>query len=454
MLLRQSSNIWPQLRVLVIALVVVVCLIAFTLWSGVPSQKESGAFWVGVVVMLAVLFGFGWATWHLLIRPLPAGVSVPEARTLSATVRRALGVLLGISTLSITIGLFWDEVWHRKYGVPFGDDFFWRPHILMYFGFVSVTLLAFAGLYLVVWKGRGTFQQRFRANPAVGFMILVGAFLMYVLPADPIWHNIYGEDITAWSIPHLVLISSFVTIGLVSIAVYMTTLSARAWRPPLRLQLDDALPLLSAAVSLMVAYQFLITEWDAEDVGRWTGLNRPEWLLPVLIGGGALVFGLIALHTLRLPGAATLTGLLALGIRAGLVALFGMPEMKLHAWVLALFPMLAVDLYTAWTVRAGRSPSAWYTGTAGALGMAVALLTLYPRLYTLYPIQNVPVALVAIWLGCLGTAWLGASIGNFFATRNKQVEANTRPMWAASLAATVACAVFAVWFVLTAAPPV
>jgi len=39
----------------------------------------------------------------------------------------------------------------------------------------------------------------------VGGLALMGFLLVYALPADPIWHSIYGDDLSAFSIPHVVL---------------------------------------------------------------------------------------------------------------------------------------------------------------------------------------------------------------------------------------------------------
>jgi hypothetical protein len=86
--------------------------------------------------------------WHLLFRPLPTGQTVRE-QPIQASYRQALALLLGVGGYGITVGGFWDEIWHRQYGIPFGEDFFWRPHLLMYFGIGVTIVLAFAGLYII-----------------------------------------------------------------------------------------------------------------------------------------------------------------------------------------------------------------------------------------------------------------------------------------------------------------
>ena len=60
----------------------------------------------------------------------------------------------------------------------------------------------------------------------VGLLILNAAFLLYALPADPVWHLIFGEDITAWSVPHLILLISFVLTQLLAHGVARVDMAA------------------------------------------------------------------------------------------------------------------------------------------------------------------------------------------------------------------------------------
>jgi hypothetical protein len=424
-----------------------VIAIVFTIWSGVlPSGDRALPFWIGTAVLLVFLSIWGSVTWHLLFRPLPAGHSV-RAQPMNASYRQAIALLLGVGGFGIVVGAFWDEVWHRQYGIPFGEDFFWRPHMLMYVGFGVATLLAFTGLYIINRRGQGTLQQRFRANPAIGLLILVGGFLMFVLPADPIWHQIYGVDLTAWGIPHLLLVTSFVLVLLLATAIHMTVQPKREWGTPLQLRLSDLLPLLMFATTSLMWGQFFTTEWDT--VSRFTQA-RPEWLLPVLIASGGAFIGVMANHTLRTFGAATLTGLLALGMRLALIRLFNVEAMMhLNAWVLMLPSMLLIDVWYAY-----RRDSWVGAGVAAAVGMALALLTIFKDFYPHVPITNLPVALGAILVGSLGLSWLGVKLGDYFAQGNPQEEAvQSRRLPLATLAVVAATALFIIFFVTTATPP-
>lgn len=462
-----------RLRVGLLIAAAAVFFVAFSFWSGVPRGEKALPFWIGVAALVGVLAAFGFATWHLLFRPMSRPV---QAQTLPVATRQSLALLLAVSGLSIIVGLFWDEVWHRIYGVPFGDDFFWRPHLLMYFGFFSVTALAFAGLYIISRK-KGTFQQRFRAHPLVGALILLGAFLMYVLAADPIWHSIYGIDLTAWGIPHFVLITSFVLILLMAVAIHMTAQPPRQWS--IRFRAADALPLVMFATIFLVWNQFWITEYDS---GHGFRMGRPLWLLPVLIAAGPAFIGTLANTSLRRYGAATISGVLALAIRSALIALFGAQDiMFAHAWILALPVCLAVDaafvlpfpksLPTTWRgtlnrldpprpdgeglgVRVGAS---WvFAGVAAAVMMAVVTATVMRRFYPLAPLGILPLTTLMLLVGCLATAWIGAQVGQAIANGSREAETETAgvrwPLY--SLGAVIGVALFVVFFVTTASPPV
>ena len=449
---RERSRSWEAPTA---ALAALALLVAFALWGGLPAPDQTPAFLAGVAVLLGVLAGLGLLTWHLLFRPLPAGHKTPRAGTLPTAIRRGLALLLGIGSLNIMVGGFWDEVWHRQYGLPFGEDFFWRPHLLMYFGFLAVTVLGFASLYLLMKRGRGTLQQRFRAQPTLGLLVMMCGLLLYVLPADPIWHAIYGEDLTAWSIPHLLLAISFSTIMLLAATLHLSTLppqTSRRWPSA-----QDALPLLMFASILLMNMQFLTTEWDQPGPLSPILQARPEWMLPVIIAASAALVGAMSNRALGRAGMATLVGLIALGVRVGLIAIFNVDIMRFTGWVMALPPLLAVDLWWALRLTRRGAPPDWTSaGAAAAVGMLLAL----PVLLALYPavsIANLPAAAVVVLLAGLGGSWLGARLGAFLAAQRQPTAADAPgaarfPL--ASLGALAAALAFLLVFIGTAAPPV
>lgn len=437
-----------------------VTLLLLTYWAGLPPADKLLLFVVGVLVLTASLGLFGWLFWHLMLRPLPAGQSIVRSTTLPATYRQVLALLIAISGLNVVVGGFWDEVWHRTYGIPFGQDLLWRPHLMLYLGFGIVSLLAFVGLYVIVKRGRGTLQQRFRADPVMGLLVLIGGFLVYALPVDPLWHIIYGEDISAWSIPHLVLFTSFTLIMLLATAIQLTTAPTQKWAMRARVGFNELLVCLTLAFALNITLQVLTTEWDViqtipavRDSAFWA---RPVWLLPAIVSALTALFGVTAIHTLRRPGAAIITGLLALAVRAALVAAFGQVGITFNVWLVALLPMAALDIAFAWRIANQGRPLIWWEGGLAAWVGSGLSLWLIDRLLV-YPditVNTVPAMLAACLVTSLGAAWLGGALGDYLATANKQVEA-TPYTWVRLVPPIAGLGVlaFIILFIATATPP-
>jgi hypothetical protein len=444
------------------ALVGIAVFAAFTVWGGIPSDDRVGVFWLLVAVLLVVSAGFGLVTWHLLFRPLPAGHKAPTVVALPASMRLGLSVLLAVGGLCLVIGPFWDEIWHRTYGIPFGEDFFWRPHLLLYFGFGAGVLVGFWGLWYVMRSYKGTFQQRLRTNPLLGLLILSSAFLMYVVPADPIWHIVYGRDLSAWSIPHILLLISIGFIMLMSAALYLSTQPRRDWQGVHKITLSDVLPILMFAGIIMPWLQILTIDWDTaiREPDALLSRFRPEWLMAANIVFSATFAGVIANRSLRYVGAATLTGVVALALRVVMIQIFQVQElMYFTTWILALAPLVAIDLWTAYQVRTGSRSLSWIgTGVAAAVGMVIAA----PLLTTFYPmltLTNIIGFAVAALVSSLGASWLGMYIGEYIANQNRdmvEVDETSRrvnqPL--VSMGTLAAFLVFVVFFIVTASPPV
>ncbi len=256
--------------------------IAFAIWGGIPADVSAAAFWAQSAIFLLVICAFVIALWRLLIRPLAPGLRQPQKQALTFRARELLALILALGGFATVVGGLWDEVWHRSYGIPFGEDLLWRPHLLIYFGFATASVCGFWALLYLNRHLRGNFQQRFRANTMVGLLIMNAAFLLYALPADPVWHLIFGEDITPWSVPHLILLISFVVTQLLALDLHVSTWKRHEWHVIFKLRLDDSLSLLILAAMQMLWLQLMLIDWDAAIVGVAFGpldLYRPEWLL-------------------------------------------------------------------------------------------------------------------------------------------------------------------------------
>ena len=452
-LLRPS--IWAPVAAGAYGLVV---LIALLRWAGLP-RVESTLFVLGAASVVGTLVGLAVLGWFLFLKPVRGGVTL-SAPILSVHGRRTLALLLAISGLLIVVGGYWDEVWHRQFGLPFGEDFFWRPHLLMYAGLAAVMSVA-AGAAAILWRrGRGGPRARFRSNPTLGWMVLLGAFLAYALPADPAWHALYGADITAWSLPHLVLLVTFSAIMLTAAAVHLSTLPERPWHGPLAFRLDASLAIVGIASALLLATQLLTMEWDGITRLRLGSPHpfwqRPEWLLPVVVVALAAFFGTLALRATRYVGAATLVGVVALGVRAALVGGFDSPGMSVNAWLLALPPLLAIDVLHGLRLAGGREASGAIGNAAAATaGLAFGMLPLIATLYV-YPrvsVDTVPLMLVMGLVSALWASALGARLGEWFRPVAAEAVVVPRNALRGTALALATAVVFMVWFIGTATPP-
>lgn len=433
---------------------------AFAVWGGIPAETNVELFWLQAGGFFLVICAFVLAFWHLLIRPLAPNLRQPQRDALPSSARETIALVLASGGISIFVGGVWDELWHRSYGIPFGEDLFWRPHLLMYFGFATASVAGFWALLYLNRNLRGNFQQRFRSNPLVGILILNAAFLFYALPADPLWHWIFGEDITAWSIPHLILLASFVLTQLLALVFHVSTLRRRDWHSIFEFRISDSLSLLILAAILLLWLQLMLIDWDAALSGirlEWLGLYRPEWLLAANLLACVTFTGVIAARVLRCAGAATAAGLLALGIRVGLIELFDADMLQHVAWIAALLPLLAIDIWAYYNSAIRKREPEW-RGIAAAVILAMAVNAPVIRsLYHLEDSNNLAYAAAIIVTG-VGMSWLAnkASDGirrEHTASIGSPAESRTiKP--SVSFGILGAFLLFIFFFIVTASPPI
>ncbi len=447
-------------RWILVAVAGVAIFVAFAIWGGIPAETNVELFWLQAGLFFLIICVFVLAFWHLLIQPLAPNLRQPQSVTLPSSARETIALVLASGGMSIFVGGVWDEVWHRSYGIPFGEDLFWRPHLLMYFGFATATVAGFWALLYLNRNLRGNFQQRFRANPLIGILILNAAFLFYALPADPLWHWIFGEDITAWSLPHLILLISFILTQLLALVFHVSTLRRQDWHSIFEFRFGDSLSLLILASMLLLWLQLMLIDWDATLLGirlDWIGHYRPEWLLAANLLACVTFIGVIATRVLRCAGAATAAGLLALGIRIGLIELFDANMLQHVAWVAALLPLLAIDIYAYYSsaIRA-REPD--WRGTAAAAIFAMAINAPVIRsLYHLEDSNNLAFAAAVIVTG-LGMSWLANKVAD--GIRREQAASVSGPAESRTIKPSVSFGILAAFllfiffFIVTASPPI
>ncbi|MEZ4605283.1 MAG: hypothetical protein R2865_00325 [Deinococcales bacterium] len=425
-------------------------------WGGLPREGIV-LFWLGVASII-VMLGLGIFALHKVLQ-------MPAHYITTAKERMALGFVLTLGGVLTMIGGYWDEVWHVKYGLPFGEDLLWRPHQIIYLGLLSISLSAVWAAFKLYRSAKGSLWQRLVSDRALAIIVLLGAFMAYSVPMDPLWHTLYGADISAWSVPHLLLVLCVFLIMLTAIVTLLSALPKRTWQLISSLQLVDMLLILAFAISLSLSLQVFTTEWDATNVIREGSAQafwqRPEWLLPGVLAFLGIFYAITINQLTRCVGSASLTILLALALRQSLVTGFAYDRLSADMWLLLLAPMMAVDLsYAIYLLRNKEQPQlpmAWLSGLAGSLGLGVISLCLMPRLL-IYPRINsstIPMMLLAIVLGGLYAAYLGKSLGTagleVAQKSSNRDSAKANSLW--FMTALVISLVFLLFYIVTASPP-
>jgi hypothetical protein len=456
----RAFNFKPILTTLGVLIVVV----ALVNWGG--TAKPGPLFVVGVGVLTGLLAFLGAAIWYLFASPLPAKTRVLEQRS-SLVARSLAGVLAVSSGLMFSVALVWDETWHHRYG-GFGNDFLWSPHFLLYGSLGILAFFASAGMLFLALKGSGGIRERFRAEPLIGLVGLIALFQTAAAPSDLLWHKIYGVDLTAWSLPHLMLFGGVSCVMLCAVPLTLSSVPTANWRGLNGLKLQEmlAIALLGFAGTLFVI--LLAAEWEGiSSLPDFTSGNlrafwqRPEWLYPVVLMTIGGFIGSIAQNALKRVGVSSLVGVLIVLHRLITVAIFGGGEEGLSAnsqlMVLPVFVLL--DLWQASRLTRKLRP-AW--SARGALIVAAAsLLVILPIIpnVLIYPRINantLPMMIVMSLIMMLGSSWLGSNLGTWLASLGNRPTALEQPSktsnWVAVAGVMMAVAlVFAA--IVTAKPP-
>ena len=328
--------------------------------------------WQGWVVLGALLVVFGILIWWLYfsrIRVIPAGLGGAQ---LSPSAQRILAGLILLSGVSFTTGTRWDELWHRLYG-GFADDFLWPPHLMIY-GSLGLNS-AFAGLGLALAaRGSGGIRERFRANPLVGLLGLVAAYQLASIPSDLLWHKIIGPDISAWSLPHFLLMTTASAVLLIGVALTLSNDAPRNWRIAGWPGWGDLATLVLIVTSTLALLQFGVTEWE------WGGsfgltLGRAVWVYPLAVVAIGAIESHLILFGLRRVGAATVAAIVTVGLQYAFIAFARAalpPGPALASHLLLVLPALVLDAWYARKLERAGGPSHLIVG-ACAYGAAASL---------------------------------------------------------------------------------
>lgn len=431
-------------------------------WGGTPQGGP--LFWLGVAVLATLMVSIGLVTWWLFGSRI-ADVSTEAYQP--SVMRQVIAVLGLVSTAMFVTGFVWDEVWHRSFGrTAVESDFLWAPHKLIYGSLALFAFFCIGGLVVTLrGRGRGGLRARFRRDPLIGLMAIAATYLMISFPSDLLWHQIYGVDLTAWSLPHIFLALGVASVILIAAALALSLDPDHSWTTVRGIPLNSFLALPMLALMAVVLIQFGTTEWDGiTKLGSKGGAfrdafwQRPIWLYPVVVATISVFSAHVALYMTRRVGAATAAGVLVVAFRV--VTLVGLSNTKNLTAVPHLSLLAACIALDAWyAVRGPAARTAVWQGAliAGGATLAVNLPLvdagmIYPPLTAYSVPRMVGYGLVMSLVAGLAGSRLATLVMSLDPQRGA-VTLTRRAVLATAAGVTVALAYVAL-IVLTATPPV
>lgn len=380
-------------------------------WAGRTTDSLILSGFAFVVLMFLFFTGQFW--WFFVDNP--ALQKKQQARPLlPPLLYRFTAILFAATTTHLVIGGMWDETWHIIYQLPFGVDLLWPPHLMLYFCFLTILFLGFIAWWLIFFKIKsGTLRQRFIKDPVIGLMLILGQYTLVVLPMDPIWHEWYGADISAWSVPHILLLTGGMGMFFLAFLLMRISAGARRWHR-MEFSLRDILNIFVLSSFLFLSYQMLFEyePYRAATISAELIAQRPAWLLPVLATMLAVSTSTFSARVLRFPFATTLAAFAALVTRNILIAIFsheGATESSSIAIVI-LGPALILDLFQWFQQGQTSIPQIGFIS-------GIALFLNYPVYSMWFGVHLSEVAyllLVAAMIPfSMFVAWLAVGLANF-----------------------------------------
>src|SRR5207244_3254993 len=159
---------------------------------------------------------------------------------------------------------------------------------LIYIATSGIVVIACLGWFRMMRQGQGNIVQRFRADPPLGLLLLTGLFLLFAVPSDPIWHVIYGADLSASSIPHALIVTLLIASCIAACTILYSGVPAKAWTTVIGLHRRDLLPILAYASINIITLMMLTSDWYLVQTQALAAtsriiFHRPDWMLPALI---------------------------------------------------------------------------------------------------------------------------------------------------------------------------
>jgi len=449
-----------------VAMVLVYALLG--LFSGLPAGANLTAFVIGLILLflgIAALMGLAWYT---VIQPLPRNLAPSRKLPLTHGLRQGVALFLTLMSAVGIGGGLWDVTWHVRSGLPFGEDFFWAPHQFIYVALTAPILVAAYMWSRMLQHSSGSLRQRFKADIPVTLIFIGGVAMLFTLPADPLWHVIYGEDLTGLSVPHIVfsISSTFTAIGTMSIFLSYTPLR-QTWTSIRQTNIMEVLILISLAFTFISLLMPTLGDWEAialstHALPRLPALvaARPDWAMPFLAVFVSIYPAAMALQITRRIGAATLVWVIASVVRSALFLAFGYGDSGMETMFLTLPFFLSLDL-VAWYRSSRNLPvNALWSAAAATLAGVLAVLPQIPISFTdpILSAGNLPSMVIAIFVGALAAVHMGNILGGVVLRTVRfelpvDLPVIARPVLRYLSLLTVVIVVVAVFFILTSTMP-
>jgi hypothetical protein len=438
------------------------------IFSGLPDGANLGAFVAGLVILFLGIAALMGLAWYLVVKPLPETLAPSRKLPLSHGLRQGVALFLTMMSAVGIGGGLWDITWHVRSGLPFGEDFFWAPHQFIYVALTAPIIVAAFVWSRLLQNSSGTMRQRFKADVPLTLIIIGGIAMLFTLPADPLWHVIYGEDLTGLSVPHIVfsISSTFTSLGTLSILLSYTPMR-QTWASILKLNRMEVLIIASLAFSLNSLLMPTLGDWEAITLStsalpRLPALvaARPDWAMPFLAAFVAIYPTSMALQITKRFGTASLLWLIAAVLRSGLFLAFGYGDSGMATMFLILPFVISLDIVVWYRVSRNQPLNSVFIAAAATIAGAIAVLPQISLSFTdpILSARNVPAILAAIFVGALTAAYMGHTLGRVVSKTVRFELPVKRPIVAKSVVRTmsvltVTIVIVAVYFIITAKMP-
>ena len=296
--------------------------------------------------------------------------------------------------------------------------------------------------------------------------MISGAFLAFTLPADPVWHTLYGEDLAAWSLPHVALLMMISVSAISGAAIVLSGYEKSAnWAVFTQARWRDILIGLLLAAMLGDFVVVLAVEWyfttDVVAGGFNPALMRPDWLLPAMFAIMATVIGGIVLRVTRRLGMATFIGVVALGIRFSVEQIIGSPYSGITPYAVIIPLLLTLDILYFVSSKRGYQPTMIIQAIIVTVVMATVGVFAFNTFFSFpnFGVGNIVPMVTAVFVMALTGTFMGNVIGNALSAVEPMQETEATPSrafngLAVDFAVYAGFIIFAAFLMITATPPV